>query len=256
MQMRPGEPPLPDRKGALFLDFDGTLVELAASPDAVRPRAGLVPLLDRLARRLDGAVAVITGRRIADIDLFLAPLRLPVAGVHGQELRGAPGGNIAAAAGAPELDAARRGVESFARARPGVRVEDKGLGIALHWREAPEAGAAARVLMAALHDAAQGRLALVEGKMVAELVPAGRDKGWAIERLCEAPPFAGRVPVFLGDDVTDEAGFSAVNRRGGISIRVGGEGTASAARHRLADPRAVEAWLAALAQRLEAARGG
>jgi trehalose 6-phosphate phosphatase len=254
MEKMPAEPPLPKIPCALFLDFDGTLVELAARPDAVRPAQDLVPLLDRLLRHLDGAVAVITGRRIADIDHFLAPLRLPVAGVHGQELRRAAGEAARAAAGAPELDLARGEIAAFARARPGVRVEDKGVGLALHWREAPEAGAAAHALMAALHDAAQGRLALVEGKMVAELVPAGRDKGWAVERLVEAPPFAGRLAVFIGDDVTDEAGFLAVNGMGGLSIRVGGKRTESIARYRLPDPQAVQAWLAALADDMARAR--
>jgi trehalose 6-phosphate phosphatase len=128
---------VPDRACALFLDFDGTLVDLVARPDAVRPAAGLVALLERLERGLDGAVALITGRQVAMIDDFLAPLRLPVAGVHGLELRRRPGRRTETAAIGPELGEARARIAAFARARPGVRVEDKGIGIALHCARRP-----------------------------------------------------------------------------------------------------------------------
>lgn len=208
------------RQLSLFLDFDGTLVELAPQPDGVRPAPGLVPLLASLSQRLAGSLAIVTGRRVEVIDHYLAPLRLPVAGLHGFEMR-LDGGMAPSLARAGELAAARTRLGAFAASRPGVRLEDKGQTLALHYREAPDAEGEARSLAESVRDDSGGGLKLIHGKMVAELLPAGRDKGRAIADLLERPPFAGGLPIFFGDDVTDEAGFHVVNAADGVTVRVG-----------------------------------
>jgi trehalose 6-phosphate phosphatase len=226
---------------ALFLDFDGTLVELAPKPDAVRPAPGLVPLLASLSRLLAGRLAVVTGRRVAVVDHFLAPLRLPVAGLHGFEVR-LDGELAPSLACGDELIGARGRLSAFAGAWPGLRLEDKGLTLALHYREAPEAAPVVKALAAAIRDDSDGALALIDGNMVVELLPTGRDKGTAIRDLLGQAPFAGGYPVFLGDDVTDEAGFRVVNTLGGVSTRVG-PARPTAARTALPDVAAVLEWL-------------
>jgi trehalose 6-phosphate phosphatase len=237
---------------ALFLDFDGTLVELAAHPQAVRPTSDLVPLLAALARRLGGALAIVTGRPIAEVDGFLAPLRLPIAGVHGNEVRSVPDGT-ADARSAVELGRVRERLAQLSETWPGVTVEDKGIAIAVHYRAAPEAAPEVRRIAEELQGQSADALMLLAGKMVVELVPAGRDKGSAIRELLRAAPFVGRRPVFLGDDVTDEAGFRAVNELGGISVRVGGPDRPTAARYRVDNVMRVLQLLAALDRALAAA---
>lgn len=237
---------------ALFLDFDGTLVELAAHPQAVRPTPDLTPLLARLADRVDGALAIVTGRPIAEVDRFLAPLRLPIAGVHGNEVRSVPDG-AAGTRTTPELGQARERLHRLADRLPGLTIEDKGVAIAVHYRAVPDAAAELRRVAAELQAESTDALTVLDGKMVVELVPAGRDKGTAIRELLQAPPFAGRRPVFLGDDVTDEAGFRAVNELGGISVRVGGQDRPTAARYRVDNVVRVLQLLAALDGALAAA---
>lgn len=217
---------------ALFLDFDGTLVELAAHPAAVRPTPELVPLLAALAERLGGALAIVTGRPIAEVDCFLAPLRLPTAGVHGNELRSVPDGTPGARTPVA-LDRVRERLHRLAAERQGITVEDKGVAIAAHYRAVPDAEAEVRRLAAELQRESADALAVLDGKMVVELVPAGQDKGTAIRELLRATPFTGRRPVFLGDDVTDEAGFRVVNELGGVSVRIGASDRPTAARYRL-----------------------
>lgn len=217
---------------ALFLDFDGTLVELAAHPTAVRPTPDLVPLLGALVQRLDGAVAIVTGRPIDEIDRFLAPLRLPIAGLHGNEVRRAPDGAADPRVGV-ELGQVRERLQRLADEWPGLTVEDKGVAIATHYRAVPDAADEVRRVAAQLQRDSADALMLLDGKMVVELLPAGRDKGTAIRELLRAPPFSGRRPVFLGDDVTDEAGFRAVNELGGVSVRIGASEQPTAARYRL-----------------------
>ena len=216
---------------ALFLDFDGTLVELAAHPEAVVIPPGLVDTLAQLQARLGGAVAVISGRPIAQIDRFLDPLVLCVAGVHGAERRRADG-SIAWEAVSP-LDPVEEAAAALARAHPALRLEPKRGSLALHYRQAPALEALCLETLGAAVARSPG-LALLRGKMVVEAKPAAASKGQAIEAFLEEPPFAGRRPVFIGDDVTDEAGFAAVQARGGLGVKVG-EGPTTAGQ-RLATP--------------------
>lgn len=235
-----------DASCALFLDFDGTLADLAPRPDAVQLPAGLKDTLAALATRLDGALAVVSGRPIDALDAFLHPLVLPLAGVHGGERRDAQGrrstaGDLPEAVRAALGDLEQR-LAALAAGHPGLLVETKPGAVALHYRGAPQLEALCLQAMRGLVDAAPG-LSLLHGKMVLEAKPAGADKGAAIAAFLDEPPFSGRRPVFAGDDVTDEAGFALVNARGGLSVKVGpGE---SRALQRLPDPQALRDWLAA-----------
>jgi trehalose 6-phosphate phosphatase len=230
----------PDPHAALFLDFDGTLVDIAPSPDAVCVPSGLVDALQRVAAGLKGALALVSGRPIREIDHWLAPLALPVAGIHGAERRRADG-QIERPARA-SVDVIARVVEALARRHPGLRVEHKGVAVALHYRQAPECEA---LCLATLRQAVQNvpGLQLLTGKMVLEVLPGGIDKGQAIAAFLREPPFAGRRPVFVGDDVTDEAGFAMVQQMGGMGVKVGpGDSSATL---RLPSAQALRDWLAA-----------
>ncbi|MBL6750931.1 MAG: trehalose-phosphatase [Nevskia sp.] len=217
--VRPTAAPAPlARSAALFLDFDGTLAELAPSPGEVRVGADVIALVGALQRHLDGALAIVTGRRLGDLDRMLAPLRLPGAGLHGAELRFADG---AVAAAQPTAGAARLAGQLRRRfgADPRLLVEDKGAAVALHFRRAPER---ADECLAAMRElAAGGGLELIGGKQVIEARPAGADKGHAVRELIARQPFRGRAPVFVGDDATDEDGFAAVAAMGGYGVKVG-----------------------------------
>ena len=258
MGMMVNLPPLP-RPGdrwAIFLDVDGTLVTIAETPEAVRIEPALRLLLERLAGANDGALALVSGRSLASIDAVFAPLRLPAAGLHGWERRRGDGTLAPVAEPTAILAPLRPVLLAFAAARPGLRVEDKGGSLALHYRLAPHYAAAA-CQRAREIAAAEPQLRLIEGRKVVEFVPRGSDKGAAIADFIAEPPFADRMPVYAGDDTTDEDGFAAVNRLGGLSIKVanpearGGRGTQ--ARHRLPSIAALHMWLAALAQRLDPA---
>ena len=219
---------------ALFLDFDGTLVDIAPQPEAVHVPHALVPTLEHLNAYLGGAVAVISGRPIEQVDAFLHPLRLPAAGVHGTERRNAQGEMTLQAT--HSLENVVLAAEAMAAQHPRLRVENKRGSIALHYRQAPELEAACIAAMQGAVEDSPG-LTLLRGKMVVEAKPGGASKGRAIEEFLREPPFAGRTPVFVGDDVTDEVGFSAVQRMGGLGIKVG-DG-ASVAWQRLASPQAL-----------------
>jgi trehalose 6-phosphate phosphatase len=232
----------PDRD-ALFLDFDGTLVEIAPTPDSVRPTTGLPSLLSVLECRLGGALAVVTGRPVEAVDGFLGLGGLTVAGLHGRDRRLADGRRLREPVDAASVDVARTRLTALAGRLPGTLIEDKGESVSLHFRQAPEAAEAAEAEARAIEAESQGRLRLLPGKMVVELVPAGFDKGTAVARLMEMPPFAGRIPVFVGDDVTDEAGFSVVNRLGGLSVRIG-QAARTEAQAVLDDVPALHGWLA------------
>jgi trehalose 6-phosphate phosphatase len=240
----PDNPPGLDlERSALFLDYDGTLVGIAPTPAEAHADDALRGLLASLAERLQGAIAIISGRPVGDIDHFLAPLRLTVAGLHGLELRLQDGTLIECAAAGEPLDRARAALQTFTERTPGTLLEDKRLSVALHYRGAPAAADEAIAIAALLAEQSDGILRLQRGKMVVELLPAGRDKGRAIEDLLALPQFAGRHPVFVGDDVTDEAGFRAINERGGTSVRVGTAEHETEADWCLADVRALRRWL-------------
>ncbi len=231
---------------ALFLDFDGTLVEIAPRPDAVQVDPDLVPTLERLRSRLGGALAIVTGRPVGVIDDFLAPARFDVAGLHGVERRV----DGALAGGRPEdhpdLRAEVPRLQHRVADLDAVLIEDKGASVAVHWRLAsPEDAARAEEAVKASAAALGQAYRLQLGKAVGEIVPASATKGHAIRAFLEAAPYAGLRPVFLGDDRTDEIAFVSVNADGGVSVRVGpGE---TAAPRRLADPEAVRALLRAWA---------
>ena len=225
---------------ALFLDFDGTMVEIAPQPHAVHVPQPLITVLRELDRQLQGAVAVISGRPIQQIDDFLRPLKLAVAGVHGAERRGADGA-LHLIEELP-LDTVVEAACTLAAQNPGLLVENKRGSLALHYRQRPELEKLCIATMQAAVDAAPG-LTLLRGKMVVEAKPGGASKGRAIEDFLAEPPFAGRTPVFIGDDVTDEVGFSTVQRLGGLGIKVG-EGE-TVATQRLPDPSALRSALQA-----------
>ena len=229
---------------ALFLDFDGTLVELADAPAAIAVPPALKPLLDRLAGRLAGRLAVVSGRAVDDLRAHLGSCAAILSGSHGAELLYADGRSIPVAA-PPGLAEARTEVRRFAARRPGLLVEDKPAGIALHYRLAPALEGAVADFVADLAD--RSGLALQSGKMVAELRPPGADKGAALRRLMAEPPFAGARPVFVGDDLTDEHAFEAAAALGGAGVLVGPP-RATAARWRLEGVAEVTAWLEAAAR--------
>ena len=219
---------------ALFLDFDGSLVDLAAEPEAVLVPSGLVESLRALHHGLGGALALISGRPILQIDSFLSPLHLPIAGVHGAERRGA-GGDITLLATHP-LDQVAEAAAKLVSRHPGLRVENKRGSLALHYRQAPELESLCLETMQAAVEASPG-LTLLRGKMVVEAKPSGASKGHAIEAFLQEPPFLGRKPIFVGDDITDEVGFATVQRLHGLGIKVG-EGP-TLAWHRLESPAAL-----------------
>ncbi len=216
---------------ALFLDFDGTLVDLAAQPEAVIIPSGLVGTLDSLNNYLGGALALISGRPIEQIDAFLHPLRLPVAGVHGAERRAANGELTLLST--HSLEKVEEAAQALAAQHPQLRVENKRGSVALHYRQAPELEEQCLAVMQTAVEQSPG-LTLLRGKMVAEAKPGGASKGHAIEAFMQEPPFAGRGPVFVGDDFTDEVGFATVQRLRGLGIKVG-EGS-SVAWQRLESP--------------------
>lgn len=249
----PAPPPFaPD--WALFLDVDGTLLDFADAPDAVHVAPQLLDALASLQRQLDGAIALVSGRTLEQLDVLFAPLQLAAAGLHGLQRRGADAAMPAASAPEP-LRRLRDDAEAVVARFPGALVEDKGPTLALHWRGNPAAASALRSLAdAALPSLPDYRLQ--PGNQVIELRPAGADKGAAIDAMLEAEPFRARRPVFIGDDHTDEHGFEIVLARGGVAVLVG-DRQPSVARHGLRDPDAVRAWLlaAARAPQPEAASG-
>lgn len=219
---------------ALFLDFDGTLAELASTPDAVVLPPSLPGMLGMLQQRFDGALAIVSGRPVAQLDAFLAPLQLTCAGTHGAERRLAGGPLVQMPV--PSLTAVEAAAAALAARDARLVVERKHGALALHYRQAPERAALCLDTMrAAAHDLPG--VTVLHGKMVVEVKAANLDKGGAIHDFMHLSPFAGRIPVFIGDDVTDESGFAAVHAAQGIGIKVGA-GTTLAG-YRISDPAAV-----------------
>jgi trehalose 6-phosphate phosphatase len=234
---------LPVEEAALFLDFDGTLVEIAPTPDSVVVPEGLVDVLAALRGRLGGALAVVSGRPIAALDGFLSPLTFDAAGLHGAELRVGGHALESPATGMTfplgQLEQLKKSMAGLT----GLLVEEKGRSVALHWRLAPDLGPFVQGEAATVAAELGPDWRLQQGKDVVEILPAAASKGAAIERLLAEEPYRGRIPVFIGDDVTDEHGFAAVLARSGLAIRIGDGPTMAPARlpspgmlrHRLAD---------------------
>jgi len=217
--VRTGVPLVRAARAAWFLDFDGTLVELAETPDHVRVEAEVLDMVRELERASRGAVALISGRRIEDVDRLFVPLHLPVAGQHGAERRGASGRlHKYPARGIGTMHGILR---AWVERRPGLLLENKGSTMAVHYRRAPELAEKLGAFMQELVGRTHGRYCLQGGKMVFEIRPSGMDKGSAVLEFMQEPPFVGRMPVFVGDDISDESAFAAVLSLGGTAVKVG-----------------------------------
>lgn len=238
-------PPLPG-DAALFLDLDGTLVDIVARPDDVRVDEALRGQLTRLKARLGGAVAIVTGRSLENLDRLLAPLKLPAAGLHGVERRSADGTTVRLEVDEGAFATARTALTELVRRHPGLLLEDKGLAIAVHYRLAQQLEAAVDAAVGELAAEFPYALQVQRGLLVCELKPVGADKGRAVHAFMTEPPFAGRTPVAIGDDVTDVDAFAAAISLGGFGVAVGSRIPAAST---LPGPRAVRAWLAMLAER-------
>jgi trehalose 6-phosphate phosphatase len=239
-------PPLPDSPIALFLDIDGTIAPLASTPQDARIPGETLAILRMLRQYTNGSVALISGRNLADIDRISDDV-FPAAGQHGLELRT----DSTVEAGAHDTGAmteVAKEIRHFTDSHPLLLVEDKGLSVAVHYRRAPELAAMVEEKLSSLAAHHADRLCLQRGKMVAELRMAGGGKGNAIQRLLRTPAFAGKMPVFAGDDSTDEDGFIAVNALHGMSIKIGGG--ESVAQWRVASVEDFTSWLRCLALHL------
>ncbi|HLS80964.1 MAG TPA: trehalose-phosphatase [Steroidobacter sp.] len=227
---------------AFFLDVDGTLLEIAATPQAVHVSERLKTLLNELSVRLQGALALVSGRSVSDLDALFSPARFCAAGVHGCERRTASGALLQ-----PEVDEvgvalARAELAEFIRGHEGLLLEDKGYGVALHYRLAPHMQEEVLRRMTSLLERLGPGFELQAGKCVYELRPANWNKGAAVSAFMQEAPFRGRQPVYVGDDVTDESAFAAANALGGISVRVG-KPAPTAARYALHSVLEVHRWL-------------
>ena len=237
-------PPLGLLDGAaLFLDFDGTLVELADTPDSIRVSPELGPLLERLRRRLQGRLAIVSGRSLADLESHIPASGIAFSGSHGVELRLVDGTCLPLSVPIG-LDDVHDRVAAFAAGAQGLLVEDKPAGIALHYRLAPDWAERATAFMEGLAE--ERGWSVQRGNMVAELRPTGATKGDALRAFMTEPKFKAARPVFVGDDLTDEHGFEAAAGLGGAGILVGPP-RGTAARFRLPSVAAVAEWLRAFA---------
>lgn len=241
---------MPDRSAALFLDFDGTLVPIAATPDSVRIAPTLPALLQTIAQQLGGAAAVLSGRQVSEIDHLLQPLHWPVAGVHGAERRGADG--YLRRLATPDLSPAQGVLEALVQTDQRLVLERKRGALALHYRGAAERESAC---IAAMTAAAQrvNNMVLMRGKMVVELKPRRASKGQALRSFMDERPFRSRTPWMFGDDVTDESAFEAVLCMGGVAVKIGPGDTL--APYRLDNPAALHSWLAMVSDTWAAAQG-
>jgi trehalose 6-phosphate phosphatase len=250
MQLAPRESaaaraaPMPDQPWCLFLDVDGTLLELAETPAGVTVDVTLMPLLEQLRGLAGGALALVSGRTIANLDELLASRHLPIAGLHGCERRDAAGNLHVAPIALEQLADVRSGMQGMVARNPNLLLEDKGAGLALHFLKAPELEHQLRAEVAVLSAPLVPRFAILDGHAVIEVKPAAHTKDSAVTAYMEEPPFSGRVPIFIGDDVTDYGGFAAVRRFNGLAIAVGPRVKSE---WWLPDPPAVRRWLEQLA---------
>lgn len=244
--------PHPRPDWAWFLDLDGTLLDIAASPMAVSVPPGLVSTLASLRAGAKGALAIVSGRPAQQVRMLLEPLRPATAGLHGLEMVSPDGIRHGPGVTLPPVGGLRSMLQDAVMTMPGVELENKGPTIALHYRGAPAAEPALRRLAAAAVERHPG-FEILDGKMILEFRPAAIDKGVAVRRFMAQPPFAGRVPVFIGDDRTDEDAFAVVAEIGGVTIHVG-DGRGSSAAWTIESPTALRLWLAECAESLRRAR--
>lgn len=231
-----------DEPLALFLDVDGTLLEIAATPDRVRVPASLRNTLQLSFEREQGALALLSGRSLAELDELFSPCMFPASGKHGLEVR-LPSGRVIRPEIDPSiLDRARRWLGIFQKENRGLLLEDKGIALAMHYRLAPKLASEVEVVMNEMVTELGGAFIARPGKCVYELMPRGFDERSAIQLIMKERVFAGRTPVFVGDDPSDEVGFQAVNEMGGHSVRVG-KLEETAAQYRFSSVSTVVAWL-------------
>ena len=236
--------PLPHDPWCLFLDVDGTLLELADSPGGVAVDPHLLPLLEQLRNVAGGALALVSGRTIRNLDELLGSSRLPAAGLHGCERRDATGAMHVAPIAREQLADVRAGLQRLAARHSGLLLEDKGAGLALHFLKARELEHELRAEVALLAAPLVPKFALLDGHAVIEVKPAAHTKDSAVSAFMEEQPFRGRQPIFIGDDQTDYGGFAAVRRFGGMAIAVGPRVQSE---WWLPGPAAVRQWLGELA---------
>lgn len=239
MSLRPDNPDL--QSAAVFLDVDGTLLEICDNPGDVTADVELLQLLQACHAAVAGALALVSGRTVAELDRIFEPAVLPAAGAHGAEIRTRADGcvhNTVEAVPAAAIEPLRE----FVAAHEGLLLEKKHGGVSLHYRRAPQLEEACRRQAQDVLSVLGDGYRLIAGKMVFEITPAGCHKGTAIEAMLGEDPFSGRKPIFIGDDVTDEDGFRVVNELGGTSVLVGAPGK-SCAQTSLPDVAAVRRWL-------------
>lgn len=241
--------PAASKNWALFLDIDGTILDLAPTPDAVVVPPGLSQVLENVSETLNGAAAFVSGRPIEWIDRLFHPLCWPTAGQHGAEIRLTKDDPVQSTVDVHDLNALRPRLAAVAASMPGVLVEEKTFGIALHYRSVPERGDELYGRLDELMRDHKSDLQLLRGKMVFEIKAVSAWKERAVEIFMEVEPFRGRVPVVIGDDTTDEGAFRAAKRRGGYAIQVG-PGESPIATGFVPNPTAVREWLAQLSETL------
>ncbi|HWJ33833.1 MAG TPA: trehalose-phosphatase [Steroidobacteraceae bacterium] len=237
-------PPTPSLDWCLFLDVDGTLIELTETPFDTKASEELKALLKDVSERLDGALALVSGRSIEYLDALFAPLRLPSAGLHGIERRKASGVLHGASFRDSQLDAARDALALLVQSHAGTLLEDKGRTIAIHFRMAPQFEPELREAVLGVAAMLGNNYHVQSGSMMLEIKPRGFHKGGAVKAFIQEPPFSGRTPVYVGDDLTDIDGFRVVEIHGGFSIAVGER---VQGKYRLDDPAAVREWLEGIA---------
>lgn len=240
--MTTGALPVLDTKKryAFFFDVDGTLAAIQPRPGDVFIPDSVIADVARMTDLCEGAVALVSGRPLAELDALIAPLQLPAAGVHGAERRDVSGQITRVALPDEVAKQVSAELQDAIAAMPDTELEIKGMAFALHYRRAPHFQEAVLALASSVTERFS-MLTLQPGKCVVEIKPKGVNKGAALEALMQQSPFSGKTPIFIGDDLTDEAGFDVVNARNGISIKVGHDSTVAA--WRLPDVQAVHHWL-------------
>jgi trehalose 6-phosphate phosphatase len=232
---------------ALYLDVDGTLIDLATTPQSVVVPAGLADCLRTLSACFEGALAIITGRRVSEMDSILSPIVLPASGVHGAEIRLSPGRPVQQLV--PSIPVEMIGqLSELVRQTPGALIEPKGAGLAIHYRLAPNSAPAIIRNLEGFLRLYPGQFAIYPGQKVFEIIPTGFSKASGLASFTQATPFKGRIPIMIGDDIGDEPAFAMARQLNGYGLRVAGENFGSD-EVEFSGPQAVRAWLADIAAR-------